>query len=584
MTYLKLMANAAWAGAYAALLVAFLFLFLDTELARQGIASGAFATVVVSCLIIYVPLVALVLPALFMIVRFFAVRRLRARWVSLKSSQWFCIATLTAATAVYYYNLRSNASLIPPSTVRGLRVSAGTMALCAAGALVFAVMAQFRHGEKARRGRTVGVALLTIPVVLMATVLLPPHVNMSAQASALQDHVPAAGARMPRHPAMPRLLLVGIDAASMDQILPLVSAQRLPSFDALLKEGASARLDTVRPCATDVAWTALLTGTPAWVSGVGSSWEWTLPPGLARVQVMPSGIGMGPLERFGLVSRAPLDEGRRRTASLWEILALSGREGRVIGWDDGVVVPRDLPIPPEELASILGANPVPEIEKAGALYGFLYDAVSRDRRNHEAGMAALAASAGASSPVGVRLPGLGIVSRYFLRYHEPDAFGDVTPAEKEALGRVLGGYYEFLDELLGELTHTAGEGTLIAVVSPHGVEPLGAPERLSRFLLRDASGLDPLASGWWRQGPDGIFILRGPGVARAARLEDFELVDVMPTLLYAMGLPIGRDMTGDLMRRVFVPAFLARHTVQFVPAYPRISSPPTPSPQGSVVK
>jgi len=563
------MANAVWAGAYAALLVALLFLFLDTELARQGIVSAAFAAVVVSCLIIYVPLVALLLPTLFMIVRFFAVRRLRAHWVSLKASHWFCIVTLTAATAVYYYNLRSNASLLPPATVRGLRMSAGAMAACVAGALVLAVMAQFRHRERARRGRTTGVALLAIPVVLMATVLLPPAGDMGAQASALEDHVPPAGARMPR------LLLVGIDAASMDQILPLVSAQRLPAFDALLKEGASARLDTVRPCATDVAWTALLTGTPAWISGVGSSWEWTLPPGLARVQVMPSGIGMGPLERFGLVSRAPLDEGRRRTASLWEIFALSGRQGRVIGWDEGTVVPRELPIPPEELASILGASPVPEVEKAGALYGFLYDAVSRDRRNHEAGMAALAASA-VSSPVAVRLPGLGIVSRYFFRYHDPEAFGDVTPAEKEALGRVLGGYYEFLDELLGELTRAAGEGTLIAVVSPHGVEPLGAPERLSRFLLRDASGLDPLASGWWWQGPDGIFILRGPGVARAARLEDFELVDVMPTLLYAMGLPIGRDMTGNLVRRVFVPAFLARHTVQFVPAYPRIS--------GSVVK
>ncbi len=556
------MANAAWAGGYAALLIAFLFLFLDADLGHRGIISTAFAGLAVSCLLIYVPFVAFILPTLFMAVRFFAVRRLKARWLSLKATHWLCITTLTVMTDVYYYNLRWSASLLSPETVRALRESAGTMALCAAAALALAVTAQFHHGHRARRQRIAGMALLLAPLVVMPALLLAADAGGSTPPASDQRHVPAAG------PWTPRLLLVGIDAASLDQILPLVSAQRLPAFDALLQEGASARLDTVRPCATEVAWTALLTGTPPWGSGVASSWEWVLPPGTARVQAMPQGIGLGPLERFGLVSRASVGEGRRRTASLSEILAMSGSEGRAIGWDEDGADPK-LEVPREELAAILGASPVPGLEGADALYGFLHDAVARDRKHHEAALAALGASRGERPPVAVRLPGLGLVSRYFLRYHDPEAFGDVTPAEKEAFGRVLGGYYEFLDGLLGELMRTAGEGTLVAVVSPHGVEPLGAPERLSRFLLRDASGIDRLASGWWQRGPDGVLILRGPGVSGGTRLEDVDLVDVVPTVLFAMGLPIGRDMTGDLLRRVFTPGFLARHTVQFVPAYPR---------------
>lgn len=565
MTYLKLMANAAWAGAYAALMVAFLFLFLDAELGRRGIVSAAFAGLVASCLLIYVPVVAWLLPTLFMAIRFFAVRRLHAYWLSLKATHWLCITILSAATAVYYYNLRFSASLLSPTTLRMMRLSAGTMALSSAMALAFAVTAQFHHGHPARRQRIAGMALLLAPLALIPALMMMAGDPNDMPAAAAPGHVPSAS------PWMPRLLLVGIDAASMDQVLPLVSAQRLPAFDSLLQEGASARLDTVRPCATGVAWTALLTGTPPWTSGVGSSWEWVLPPGTARVQAMPQGIGMGLLERIGLVSRAPLSEGRRRTASLWEILADSGSEGIAIGWDEYHGAPK-LEVPADELAAILGANPGAGVEGAGELYGFLYDAVARDRKHHEAALAALAASAARHSPVAVRLPGLGLVSRYYLRYHDPDAFGDVTPAEKEAFGRVLGGYYEFLDGLLGELVRASGEGTLVAVVSPHGVEPLGAPERLSRFLLRDASGIDPLASGWWRRGPDGVLFLRGPGVSQGTRLDDVDLVDVVPTVLFAMGLPIGRDMTGDLLRRVFTPAFLARRTVQFVPAYPRPAS------------
>jgi len=562
VTYLKLIANAAWAGAYAALLIALLFVSLDADLAGRGFASAAFLGVVVSCLLVYVPLVAIALPTLFMVVRFFAVRRLTAHWLSLKAIHWFLVVTLAGVTAACYYNLRWSASLLPPAMARALRMSSGTMAFCTVAALALAVTAQFQHGDRARRGRLMGTALLLVPLALLPALLVSQRTILTASGAA-QHRVTTAGT------GMPRLLLIGIDAASMDQILPLVSTQRLPAFDALLREGASARLDTVRPCAAEVAWTALLTGTPPWISGVASAWEWRLPPGTARVRAMPQGIGLGPLERLGLITRSPLGAGRRRTAALWEILAASGHEGRVIGWDDDDVVAAPK-VSDDDLAAILGAG-APAGTGGGPLWSFLAEAAAGDRARFEAGLAALESPARPAAPVAVRLPGLELVSRYFLRYHEPGAFGDVTPAERETFGRVLGGYYELLDAMLGRLASAAGDDALVLVVSPHGVEPLGAVERLSRFLLRDASGIDPLASGWWRRGPDGVFILRGPGIGSGARLDDMDLVDVVPTVLFAMGLPIGRDMSGDLMRRVFEPEFLERHTVQFVPAYPRLS-------------
>jgi hypothetical protein len=45
------------------------------------------------------------------------------------------------------------------------------------------------------------------------------------------------------------------------------------------------------------------------------------------------------------------------------------------------------------------------------------------------------------------------------------------------------------------------------------------------------------------------------------------IADVAPTLLYALGLPVGRDMDGRALTGAFEPAFLAGHPLSFVPSY-----------------
>ena len=52
------------------------------------------------------------------------------------------------------------------------------------------------------------------------------------------------------------------------------------------------------------------------------------------------------------------------------------------------------------------------------------------------------------------------------------------------------------------------------------------------------------------------------------------LVDVMPTLLYAMGLPIARDLDGKVLTGAFENAFLARRPLTFVPSYDTLASQP----------
>jgi predicted AlkP superfamily phosphohydrolase/phosphomutase len=63
--------------------------------------------------------------------------------------------------------------------------------------------------------------------------------------------------------------------------------------------------------------------------------------------------------------------------------------------------------------------------------------------------------------------------------------------------------------------------------------------------------------------PDGIFIIKGPGVRRGERLERVKLVDLAPTILYQLELPVGMDLEGRVIEEAFTPQYLATRSVQF---------------------
>jgi hypothetical protein len=158
------------------------------------------------------------------------------------------------------------------------------------------------------------------------------------------------------------------------------------------------------------------------------------------------------------------------------------------------------------------------------------------------------------------------VARRYLREHAPDQFGEVPLPAQEGTRRILTGYYEFLDEVLGELLDDAGEGAFVLLLSAHGVEPIPPWERAAaRVGLEERD--DREISGSWRRGPDGVLLLQGPGVAPGARLEEVDLLEVAPAAIYLMGLPVERAMRGNLLRRGMRPEYLEAHPVHVVPSW-----------------
>jgi len=63
--------------------------------------------------------------------------------------------------------------------------------------------------------------------------------------------------------------------------------------------------------------------------------------------------------------------------------------------------------------------------------------------------------------------------------------------------------------------------------------------------------------------PDGIVVLTGEGIAGGVKLEGANIIDLAPTILYTMGVPIPSDMDGRVLTEAFDPEFRSRVEVQY---------------------
>jgi len=52
------------------------------------------------------------------------------------------------------------------------------------------------------------------------------------------------------------------------------------------------------------------------------------------------------------------------------------------------------------------------------------------------------------------------------------------------------------------------------------------------------------------------------------------VLDVAPTLLYLMGLPVARDMEGRVLTEILEPSFARDHPVTFIPSYESLAVTP----------
>jgi hypothetical protein len=158
----------------------------------------------------------------------------------------------------------------------------------------------------------------------------------------------------------------------------------------------------------------------------------------------------------------------------------------------------------------------------------------------------------------VRYSGLNAFGSWFLQDAQPELFGQVTAG---AAGRsLLDRYYGYIDSEIGRALakQQGAPNDLLLVVSGFGLAPVPWAKRLVARLL----GLDD-PSGGHEGAPDGFLLAYGGNVARG-QFPRGAIVDLAPTVLYYIGLPVGRDMDGFARTDLFLASYTADHPVTYI--------------------
>jgi hypothetical protein len=106
-------------------------------------------------------------------------------------------------------------------------------------------------------------------------------------------------------------------------------------------------------------------------------------------------------------------------------------------------------------------------------------------------------------------------------------------------------------------------GDLLIVMSGFGMDATPLGKRLLDRLLggRELTGTHEAA-------PDGFLMAYGTAVA-TGQLPRGTVTDLAPTVLYYMGIPVGRDMDGFPRTDLFLPTWSVEHPVKYVASHER---------------
>jgi predicted AlkP superfamily phosphohydrolase/phosphomutase len=502
-------------------------------------------------------------------------------WLSYRVLAWFCAAASTAAAALMWQNLWGFSAALDPETARHFFEAAVIMTTCAAACVVLGV---FRLWAS----RPSPLAAAAFGLVMLASLALPLAARGVGEPSRLGARRLESSPVFAPDTAAGRVVLLAVDAASLDFISPAVAEGRLPNFGRLLDTGASMHLATLRPTQPGPVWTAVATGKLPWRNGVRSAATYRALAGGAGADLLPDFCFAHALVSFGLLTETLQTSAALRAQPVWTILGRAGLSSTIVRWPltwpaqplPGTVISDEfhraseialaLDEPgltyPTELASRLAGVGRPSTNSLPQALEPEHEAIGATPLALDRFYVALADALTSEAPArftALRLQGLDIVGHYFLRYAMPRAFGDVSEEERGRYGRVFEQYYAYVDAELGRLLDRLQPGDLLLVVSPFGLEPLSLPKRLLERTLGN-----PNISGTHERAPDGFLLAYGTSV-RPGRYPRGSVVDVAPTLLYYYGLPIGRDMDGYARADIFTSAFSAERPIAYIPTYER---------------
>ena len=386
-----------------------------------------------------------------------------------------------------------------------------------------------------------------------------------AVTSSSSDTVHAAGGRLAK-----RLMILGWDAADWIILDKLFAQGRMPNLQKLIANGVRADLKTLEPKLSPILWSSITTGKTCDKHGI-----------LNFVEPKPEGDGLRVIQST-----------TRKTKALWNILSQSGHRTNVISWYashpaepiNGHVVsnllkesePKSINEPwpllpgvvhPEALAESVAASRqrwrtfprgtlrtlLPKVDEIGKGddHGTSLEMVIAYAVSVEAA-AQVAMAAGDWDVTMIFFEAIDTAGHHFMDCRAP-RMEHVSERQVRMYGDVMDRVYEWHDEALGRLLEKAGADTTVILLSDHGFH---SGQNRPNMHGVSAAQREELESSWHR--PFGVLVASGPGIVAGATPGPCSLLDIAPTALALMGLPMGEDMDGRVLSEILDPSFEAK--------------------------
>jgi predicted AlkP superfamily phosphohydrolase/phosphomutase len=497
---------------------------------------------------------------------------------------WMGAASSAVASTLMWLNVRGFHTSLTEDAAR--RMTAGALATTAAAAVLLGIA--IAHYSFGRRGSRVGASLFVL--ASFASLALP----LAARGPGVDLPMPVSLPRVPQTAppgasGEPRVAMILLDGASLEYVLPRVAEGRLPAFARLLEKGAVMDLATVRPTQPDPVWAAVATGMYPSKNGVRSAASYFARSDDRMVDLLPDHCLSHALVYLGFIHDEPNASNTWRARPLWSIASNAGVRVGIVRWPltypaeevngfivsdrfhqlVGSIAEFDRAASPRDALGWVEASfselPNTSDSQAAAIQlaagGSPEESALRRDRGYSAAMANLAAEMGPRLTA-LRYEGLDIVGHYYLRYTQPPVFRDPPDEERRRFSQAIDRYYGYIDSELSAMLDRIAPGDLLVVVSGFGMQPLNPIKQAIGRILRN-----PDFTGTHEHAPDGFLMAYGSAVEPGRRPQRGSIVDVTPTVLYFLGLPVARDMDGFARADLFNRAFTADRPIVFIPSY-----------------
>jgi predicted AlkP superfamily phosphohydrolase/phosphomutase/tetratricopeptide (TPR) repeat protein len=359
-----------------------------------------------------------------------------------------------------------------------------------------------------------------------------------------------------------KVLVIGWDAAEWKVIMPLIQQGKMPAFAKLMSRGVHGKLQTLDPPLSPMLWTSIATGFRADTHGIGGFIEPT-----------PDGENLRPVTSTS-----------RKVKAIWNILNQEGYKSNVVAWwpsnpaepINGVMVSNlyqiatkpleeewEMPkgtIHPEEMTETMKEFRIHPhqitLNQALPFIPNLKDNIPLRSDRRTTSVIKNMANAGTIHSATCHLleksdwdfmaiyhDAIDHFSHVAMRYFPPRR-PEIPEQDFDDFQHVVEAAYLLHDRMLARMMSLIDEeNTTVLLISDHGFH---CDHQRPLYIPKEPSG--PAVE----HSPYGVFVMAGPGIKNnGSQISGASVLDITPTLLHHMDLPVGKDMEGKVLHACF---------------------------------